>query len=281
MDNDGKMTLQEFTIAMHLIQVKLRGVEIPRVLPYSLKSSSIQTKSVFDKGFSDNVMQGQMMPSVMPVSNGAPGGGMMPSTGFGQSTNFSMLSNPSSGFSTGMSGFGSNPQMGHSSAFGTPSFPASNVPSTTSAFSSLGGFNSLSNWGGTSNMQTSITKQQPPSNIGWGQPPSSGFTSSVNTNPNTALNRTGSLNVGSAFPAATQSSSFSSLGISQISTSNGPNVAGGMSSGSQPSAVGVVTPSNRLKYTQMFKAADHEKTGFIQGKAVQEQIVITNEVFFC
>jgi hypothetical protein len=40
LDKDGQMTQQEFSIAMHLIQCKLKGINLPTSLPLSLKTSS-------------------------------------------------------------------------------------------------------------------------------------------------------------------------------------------------------------------------------------------------
>lgn len=69
MDRDGKMTMQEFTIAVHLIQSKLKGVELPTSLPNSLKMTSMpstfqvgqqKTKPSTDWGQSPN----------QPISNG-------------------------------------------------------------------------------------------------------------------------------------------------------------------------------------------------------------------
>lgn len=37
-DKDGHMTLEEFSVAMFLISAKLKGKELPAVLPQSLKS---------------------------------------------------------------------------------------------------------------------------------------------------------------------------------------------------------------------------------------------------
>ena len=36
-DSDGKMDINEFSIALHLIYLKLRGIELPATLPQSLK----------------------------------------------------------------------------------------------------------------------------------------------------------------------------------------------------------------------------------------------------
>ncbi|XP_065648095.1 intersectin-2 isoform X6 [Hydra vulgaris] len=40
LDHDGRMTLQEFIIAMHIIENKLKGIEVPKVLPLSIINSS-------------------------------------------------------------------------------------------------------------------------------------------------------------------------------------------------------------------------------------------------
>lgn len=36
-DADGRMDINEFSIALHLIALKLKGIEVPRTLPSSLK----------------------------------------------------------------------------------------------------------------------------------------------------------------------------------------------------------------------------------------------------
>lgn len=40
-DADGRMDINEFSIALHLIALKLKGVEVPRTLPQSLKVRQI------------------------------------------------------------------------------------------------------------------------------------------------------------------------------------------------------------------------------------------------
>ena len=41
MNDDGKMDKKEFSIAMHLIQKKLQGYELPKALPASLKADPV------------------------------------------------------------------------------------------------------------------------------------------------------------------------------------------------------------------------------------------------
>lgn len=36
-DSDGQMDINEFSIALHLIALKMKGVELPQILPQSLK----------------------------------------------------------------------------------------------------------------------------------------------------------------------------------------------------------------------------------------------------
>ena len=36
-DSDGKMDINEFSIALHLISLRLKGVDLPQTLPQSLK----------------------------------------------------------------------------------------------------------------------------------------------------------------------------------------------------------------------------------------------------
>lgn len=47
MNADGKMDRHEFSIAMHLIKMKLKGVEVPDVLPVVLKNPPAPTMGTF------------------------------------------------------------------------------------------------------------------------------------------------------------------------------------------------------------------------------------------
>lgn len=47
MNADGKMDRHEFSIAMHLIHMKLKGVEIPKALPAVLKNPPAPTMGTF------------------------------------------------------------------------------------------------------------------------------------------------------------------------------------------------------------------------------------------
>jgi len=125
MDRDGKMTMQEFTIAVHLIQNKLKGIELPTSLPNSLKMTS--------------------MPSTFLVAQKA-----KPTTDWGQSANPSMsngfskagmMTMPHKSATSGISWSGINqspPQTramatSSSSVFGSSFGPSSsgNVPSAS------------------------------------------------------------------------------------------------------------------------------------------------------
>lgn len=46
-DADGRMDINEFCIALHLIALKLKGVELPTVLPQSLKVCPVCCVHVF------------------------------------------------------------------------------------------------------------------------------------------------------------------------------------------------------------------------------------------
>ena len=258
-DNDGKMTLQEFTIAVHLVQAKCRGVEIPKVLPYSLKSSSVQSQSVF--GGTSNT------PVLNPMNNGAIGTPMMSSMGMqpgGMLTPMSLGSGPSMstsfassgqfsssmGFGSGMSG--NNPPGFHTGMSGSSTFPRNMHLSQTSTPYGSGmssGMSSLDSLGLMTTSAWSQTNQKSTVNRAASLGPTQGASSlgpspGAGQFPASSLAPLGGLQFGANAPAATSpdNSAF----------------------GSKPST-GQVTPSNRLKYTQMFKAADHEKNGYIRG----------------
>lgn len=220
MDRDGKMTMQEFTIAVHLIQSKLKGVELPTSLPNSLKMTS--------------------MPSTFLVGQKA-----KPSTDWGQSTNqpvsngFSkvgMMTLPNKTVTSGISWSGINqspPQTravasGSSSVFGSSFGPqmSANVPASLSSSFNVG-------------MSSGLNTAAPSAAIlnGPGNQTQGGFGPAI---PN--VRRTNSL-TGSFGPAA-----------------------GG--------TYGTISANNRLKYNQMFKANDYQKSGFLSGKGTVKVHVI-------
>ncbi|KAK2154784.1 hypothetical protein LSH36_257g02045 [Paralvinella palmiformis] len=105
MNGDGKMDKKEFSIACHLISTKLKGLELPKALPASLKADPVPTIGSFGVGpmpSSGAIVMGTMpaissQPLVsmgslssqmsrtqyntLPMANGGPRWGPMPVTG--------------------------------------------------------------------------------------------------------------------------------------------------------------------------------------------------------
>ena len=75
LDRDGKMTMQEFTIAVHLIQSKLKGSELPTSLPNSLKMTSMP--STFLIGQKTKPPSDWNQPTKTSLSNGFSKAGAM------------------------------------------------------------------------------------------------------------------------------------------------------------------------------------------------------------
>lgn len=89
-DGDGRLSVQEFCIAMHLIQNKLRGIEVPRVLPYSMRSSVTSAQKIPPK---ENVQMGIN-------SNALPSRGLAYNTAQGSKSSFGNWSNNTSATGT-------------------------------------------------------------------------------------------------------------------------------------------------------------------------------------
>ena len=264
-DKDGKMTQQEFTIAVHLIQAKCRGIEVPKVLPYSLKSSSTPNQSVF--GSSANATPAPML---TPMNNGAVGTPMISSGGFSgmapggmltpmsygatpgapqaMSSSFATQGNQS-GFSSGFSAFSNqgNPPGFHTGMSGSSTFPR-NLHQAQSGTSYSSGMSSLDSLGLISNTS-------------WNRPGTD-----TSFQQKAGVTRAATLPVHGATPSSL--SSLSGLQFGQSSTQPASMV--GIMSARDPTKMtslsGTMSPANRLKYTQMFKAADYEKNGFIKGR---------------
>ena len=263
------MTLQEFTIAMHLVQAKCRGIEVPKVLPYSLKSSSAQSQSVFGGLDSTPVISPMnngsvgipMMPSMgmqlggmltpMPLGSGSSMSGMAPS--FSSSGQFSAPYSQGNqmGFNSVQSAFttSSNPPGFHTGISGSSTFPR-NVHHSQTGTTYAQGMSSLDSLG---LVGTSAWNQKTQEN-----------TFQKSAVPQRAAT-IGTPHVASSSSGQFSSGSLASLGGIQFGSS-APGVASQDSSsfGSKVT-VGQIPPANRLKYTQMFKAADNEKSGSIKG----------------
>ena len=276
------MTLQEFTIAVHLIQAKCRGVEVPKVLPYSLKSSSTQSHSVFGGSGSTPVlnpmnngtagapsmgMQLGGMLTPMPLGSGSSISGM--SSSFSSSGQFSTSysSGNQLGFSNVQSAFTAppNPPGFHTGMSGSSTFPR-NFHHTQAGTPHAQGMSSLDSLG----LMTAPS---------WNQ---SNQDKSFHQNAN--VNRAASF--GSAHIVSSSSGQFSPSGSSSslggIQFGSGAQSTSSLDSSSfgSKATTGQIPPANRLKYTQMFKAADNEKNGCIKGRNADESYFHLSHISF-
>uniref|UniRef100_A0A673Z2E5 Intersectin 1 n=1 Tax=Salmo trutta TaxID=8032 RepID=A0A673Z2E5_SALTR len=71
MNNDGKMDMHEFSIAMKLIKLKLQGHPLPPSLPPSMKQPPPPPTAPFGVGMSPPLVS-SVPPSVPPMANGVP-----------------------------------------------------------------------------------------------------------------------------------------------------------------------------------------------------------------
>lgn len=129
------MTMQEFSIAMHLIQCKMKGVQLPMTLPNSLKMSSMPSTFVVSQSSNSksagNYSNSFGQTSNAPVANGftsvsrsGPSG--ISWSGIGQSASTPAMS----------TGFGSNfTSMGPATS---NSFTGTKAGFNSNAFSDLG-----------------------------------------------------------------------------------------------------------------------------------------------
>ena len=217
------MTQQEFSIAMHLIQCKLKGINLPTSLPLSLKTSS----------------RGNAGASLLnPVENGFSTQAASQGTGWSSTLSTGIQSQPSTGWSVGLS-----------SSLPPSLLPVNNQMQTSVAPS-------------TSRLPTSSSHNFTPS---FGIPTSNGLgmPSMSMTTPMPSVNPAMS---SMTMPVSTMSGVGQSMRQQPVaragSFTNMPPTAG------PPADVSITAiPANsRLKFNQMFKANDYEKTGFITGK---------------
>lgn len=220
MDRDGKMTMQEFTIAVHLIQSKLKGVELPTSLPNSLKMTSMpstfqvgqqKTKPSTDWGQSPN----------QPISNGFSKVGIM-----------TLPHKQTSGIS--WSGINQSPPQTRAAVSGSSSVFGSSFGPQMSAGVPAASLSSSFNVG----MSSSLNTAAPSAAIinGPGGQSQSGF--------------------GPGIPNVRRANSLTGS-FSQVATGT----------------YGTISPNNRLKYNQMFKANNYQKTGFLSGEQSSRKIV--------
>lgn len=220
MDRDGKMTMQEFTIAVHLIQSKLKGVELPTSLPNSLKMTSMpstfqvgqqKTKPSTDWGQSPN----------QPISNGFSKVGIM-----------TLPHKQTSGIS--WSGINQSPPQTRAAVSGSSSVFGSSFGPQMSAGVPAASLSSSFNVG----MSSSLNTAAPSAAIinGPGGQSQSGF--------------------GPGIPNVRRANSLTGS-FSQVATGT----------------YGTISPNNRLKYNQMFKANNYQKTGFLSGEQARSMLI--------
>lgn len=135
-DRDGKMTMQEFTVAVHLIQNKLKGFELPTTLPNSLKMTSMPS-----------TFQASQKSNAMP-SGGSFGlsGGASVSNGFNAGSGAMTLPKQSGIAWSGIGQGGTTSNTGFGSSFGSSSFnTGTGFNSSTTSVGILNGSNSREN----------------------------------------------------------------------------------------------------------------------------------------
>ena len=264
------MTLQEFTIAMHLVHAKCKGIEVPKVLPYSLKSSSTQNQSVF--GVKDNTSVLNPMnngAAVTPLmsSMGMQLGGMLTPMPVGSVSGMSGM--PSSFSSSGQfsGSYSSGSQLGYSSAQSAFTLPA-NTPGFHTGMTGSNTFPRNIHLS-----QTSTPYAQGMSSLdslglmttpAWNQTSQDkSFQQATPANRPVAIGTT--QHTASSTSSQFSSSSLASLGVLQLGSGTVGAAPQDSSALGSRAPTGHIPPASRLKYTQMFKAADHEKSGFIKG----------------
>ncbi|XP_066912106.1 intersectin-1-like isoform X2 [Clytia hemisphaerica] len=294
LDRDGRMTLQEFMIAMHLLSCKIKGVEIPRSLPPSLKSSTDPSQQAFPV---NNMSPMGNMPGMNQMGNnmmGMQGGmGMTPSPGMSP-----MRMNNSMGMSPGMSPgmsqnhMGMNPNMGMSpnnmgmnpnmrmQQMGGP-MPMQGMQQMQPMNAGGMGFNAgmNNNTGFMANPgQINRVTSLPANSHAFGgqqqQKPGSSFTLPHNkSNASSVFSSSQSGFVNPVQPQSTNAlDSLSLEGLSGFSKA-GP---GGGTASPPTLSLGNISAPSRMRYTQMFKAADNGMTGFLEGEQARQLLIQSN-----
>ena len=222
MDKDGRMTLQEFTIAVHLIESKLRGLDIPKMLPPTLKQST-------DPNFRSSQPQ-PFVPNGMPPNMGIlqPNMGMKP-------PNMGMNGGIGMGFS------GQHQQLNRSATVqpqGSRMAPVQN--NNNNGLLKQSSFDTLQLGGGTNAPVYNYSKTLP-------------------------INK----------------SAFDSLALDKLTNLGAGSLGGvgggggGASGGGGILKLGDISSPVRLRYTQMFKAADMSKTGLLTGEQARNVLLQT------
>ena len=211
LDRDGKMTMQEFTIAVHLIQSKLKGIELPTTLPNSLKMTSMPSTFLVGQKAKPASDWGQPSMSNSSVSNGFSKVGIM------------TLPHKTTSSGISWSGINQSPPQTRAMATSSSVFGSSFGPLSTGSM------------------------------------------------PSTSLSSTFNLEITSGLSTVSPNSSI--LNGPGNQTAFGPGLATVQwansltaNFGSNAGPYGAITPTNRLKYNQTFKANDFKKTGFLSGR---------------
>lgn len=280
LDRDGRMTLQEFMIAMHLLSCKIKGIEVPRILPSSLKSSTDPSQNAFP---ATSQMGGVGMPRGMMMSGhmGIPNGGMgmnmsMSGNTMGMPGNMMI---PNSNMGIGImqpmgfqQGVGMQGTMGKQLGIGMQhsSMPSMNSMAYTSGVPSDSGFTTTGQISRTSSLPLNKGFQQ-----GQEQPRQAFTLPHSKTNSHTASVFSSNASGGVRPVQQHTSNALDSLSIDVLSGFSKGNTA----TPPTPQAIGGIgniSAANRMRYTQMFKVADHEKSGFLAGEHARQLLIQSN-----
>ena len=218
------MTQQEFSIAMHLIQCKLKGVNLPTSLPLSLKTSS----------------RGNTGASLLnPVENGYNSQVANQSTGWSSTMTSGPQAQPATGWSVGVA-----------SSLPMPLLPMNSQMQTSAAPP-------------TSRLPTSSSHNFTPS---FGMPTSNGLSiSSIPMSTPNALVNPGTSPLG--MPASTMSGMGQPLRQHQAARTGSFTSMAPQAGPSTDPSIAAIPANSRLKFNQLFKANDYDKTGFLTGKS--------------
>ena len=260
---------------MHLLSCKIKGIEIPRSLPPSLKSSTDPSQQAFPV---NNMSPMGNMPGMNQMGNNMMGmqGGM----GMTQSPGMSpMRMNNSMGMSPGMSpnmgmspnNMGMNPNMRMQQMGGPMPMQGMQPMQPMQPMNSGGmGFNAgMSNNTGfmaTPGQINRVTSLPANSNAFGNQQQKPGSSFTLPHSKSNASSVFSSSQSGAVKPVQPQSmNALDSLSLEGFSGS-GFSKPGSSGAASPPAlSLGNISAPSRMRYTQMFKVADNEKTGFLGG----------------
>ncbi|XP_028409524.1 intersectin-1-like isoform X2 [Dendronephthya gigantea] len=228
LDKDGQMTQQEFSIAMHLIQCKLKGINLPTSLPLSLKTSS----------------RGTVGASLLnPVENGYNSQTANQGSGWSSTlTTGPQQAQPATGWSVGLA-----------SSLPMPLLPVNSQMQTSAAPP-------------TSRLPTSSSHNFTPS---FGMPTSNGLNiSSIPMSTSNSLINPGTSPMG--MPASTMSGIGQPLRQHPAARTGSFTSMAPQAGPSSDSSITAIPANSRLKFNQLFKANDYDKTGFLTGEQARK-----------